>query len=125
MFKHWVLNHRTSREAPKFVFEVVKHHRDALSRLVREAVLIQERAALNSRSEWGGYTVGRLTVLKSEKETKKQVELDDMTDKKFKIELKMSLGRLFLLLDLRLNLIQLISVPAKERAKQRCQSQRS
>ena len=54
MFKHWLLKHSERESAPDFKFQVVKLHRDPLSRLVREAVIIQEKAAMNSKSEWGG-----------------------------------------------------------------------
>ena len=52
MFKHWVLEHNELLEAPKFEFSVVKHHKEPLSRMIHEAVLISDKASLNSRSEW-------------------------------------------------------------------------
>ena len=84
MFKHWVLKHSDRYNAPKSVFRVLKHYKDPLSRLVREAVVIQEKAVLNIRSEWGGYTIGRLTVDKSEWQSKKEADLESEADRKVK-----------------------------------------
>ena len=77
MFKHWLLKHPERESAPDFNFEVVKLHQDTLSRLVREAVIIQEKAALNSKSEWGGYRIGGLPVDKSDNKAKKEVEVNE------------------------------------------------
>ena len=52
----------------------MKKHSDALSRLVHEAVKIPKYASLNSKAEWGGFKIPRLTVTKSEKETKDELE---------------------------------------------------
>jgi len=81
MFKHWVLKHGDLQTAPKFTFEVIKHHKDPLSRLVGEAVVIQEKSALNSKSEWGGYRIGRLTVEKSEFQARKDLKSEGDTEK--------------------------------------------
>ena len=74
MFKHWALEHSDEIEPPKFSFKVVKKHSDALSRMVHEAVLIGKLASLNSKSEWHGYQIKRLTINKNEWE--KKVEFD-------------------------------------------------
>ena len=74
MFKHWALNHPESVSAPKFVFKVVKKHKDVLSRMVHEAILIGKHASMNSKSEWRGFQVKRLTVEKTDWQTKKELD---------------------------------------------------
>ena len=74
MFKHWALNHPESVSAPKFVFKVVKKHKDVLSRMVHEAILIGKHASMNSKSEWRGFQVKRLTIEKTDWQTKKELD---------------------------------------------------
>ena len=52
-FKHWALCHQDLSVPPEFAFSVVKKHKDAMSRLVHEAVRIPVRASMNSKGEWG------------------------------------------------------------------------
>ena len=54
MFKHWALVHPELLTAPEFKFKVLKCFKDPLSRLVHEAVVIEVKASMNSRGEWGG-----------------------------------------------------------------------
>ena len=56
---------------PKFRFNVVKKHKDPLSRLIHEAVRITDRASMNSKSEWGGFKIARLSVDPPEWEKRK------------------------------------------------------
>ena len=65
MFKHWVIDHNELNEPPKFEFSVIHHYRDPLTRMIHEAVAIGDRASLNSKCEWRGYKVARLSVEKS------------------------------------------------------------
>ena len=74
MFKHWALNAPDLLTPPKFKFSVMTSHKDPLSRLVREAVVIEHSASMNSRAEWGGYKIPRLTVEKSDWETRSDIE---------------------------------------------------
>jgi len=53
MVQHWCTHHGTDTEAPKFEFKVIKTCREALSRQVGEAVLIEESGNLNSKAEFG------------------------------------------------------------------------
>ena len=73
MFKHWANCHPDLIDPPQFQFTVIKAYRDAMSRLVHEAVRIPKRASLNSKSEWGGYKLARLTVEKPEWEARKDI----------------------------------------------------
>ena len=71
LFKHWALNHPDLLEAPKFEFSGIKTHKDALSRMVHEAVLIGDNSTMNSKSEFGGYKIARLSVSQSDWQKKK------------------------------------------------------
>ena len=71
MFKHWASAHPELITAPEFDFKVVRKHKDPLSRLVHEAVKINDLGVLNSKSEWNCYRIARLTVETTESEAKK------------------------------------------------------
>ena len=47
MLKHWSICHAELLEPPKFTFKVLKRHKDPLSRLVHEAILILDKASMN------------------------------------------------------------------------------
>ena len=66
---------------------MVKKHRDPLSRLVHEAVKINDQGCLNSKSEWQGFTIARLTVEKTEIEAKKSVVESEALDENTKGEM--------------------------------------
>ena len=87
MFKHWVLEHGDLIEPPKFQFKVVDHHKDPLTRMIHEAVLISEKASLNSKAEWMGYKMARLSIEKTAWETKKQAENDEIEAKNLNFQL--------------------------------------
>ena len=87
MFKHWYLEHRDSVSPPKFQFKVIQQHKDPLSRMIHEAILISDKASLNSKAEWKGYRLARLTVEKSDKETKKHLEKGDLEELKLNQQL--------------------------------------
>ena len=80
LVKHWALQHPELLEAPKFKFSVVKKHSDALSRMIQEAILILNSASMNSRSEWKGYKIARLSVSQSEWQKRKDLEMVDQLD---------------------------------------------
>ena len=77
MFKHWALAHPELDNPPDFEFSVVKKHKDPMSRLVHEAVRILDEASLNSKAEWGGYRIARLSVEKTDKDLKKHLEISE------------------------------------------------
>ena len=49
--KHWAQKHADNQAAPVFKFEVAKQHRDALSRALHEALLIEKEGNLNSKAD--------------------------------------------------------------------------
>ena len=61
MFKHWVLHQSDQIEPPKFVFSVLHHYKDPMSRMIKEALLIRDEAKLNSKSEYKGYKLTNLS----------------------------------------------------------------
>ena len=71
--KHWSNEHFDSEVMPQVKFEVVKSHKGVLSRVVHEAVRIESRGNLNSKSEWGSHHRPRLVIEKSEWEERKVV----------------------------------------------------
>ena len=52
ILEHWMFNHATRTTPPVFKFKSVSKHNDALSRQVKEALLIKERGNLNRRNEY-------------------------------------------------------------------------
>ena len=72
IIKHWALTHAECENPPKIKFSVVKNHRDCLSRLIHEAVLIEYEGSMNSKAEWRRNTKARLVVEKETWEKKKQ-----------------------------------------------------
>ena len=73
MVKHWAKVHFNDNSAPEFQFKVIKKHNDPLSRKVHEAVRICTHASMNSKSEWGGFKLNRLTIDESDFEKIKGV----------------------------------------------------
>ena len=55
--------------------------------MISEALKILDLASLNSKSEWRGYRIGRLSVPMTEEEMKKQVESIEGEDKVSKIKI--------------------------------------
>ena len=93
MFKHWAVHHSDMLTAPKFVFSVISHHKDPLSRMVKEAILIVEKASLNSKSEYKGYKIARITVDKSDKEKKVEEDLEEAREAEIRKEMVGLKGR--------------------------------
>ena len=75
--KHWILQHSELNEPPKIRFKPVKSFKDALSRLVSEAVWIDAKANMNSKSEW---RINKLTRLKVDLSTWAE-RADDASEK--------------------------------------------
>ena len=72
--QHWCSHHRSETSQPKFKFKIENSCRDALSRQIGEAVLIEESGTLNSKAEFGMNHICRMVVednpWKSEEEIK-------------------------------------------------------
>ena len=71
----------TGLEPPDFRFSETKKHKDALGRMVHEAVLIGSKATMNSKAEWMEYRVARLSVEMTDKEAKESVETSEGVDR--------------------------------------------
>ena len=63
--KHWSIKHNTLNEYPKMQFNVVKQCKDAMSRQITDAIMIEEKGNLNSKSEWGRSPLTRLQTDRS------------------------------------------------------------
>ena len=72
--KHWMLCHPEREMQPDIEFSVIKNHRDCLSRLLHEAVLIEEIGTMNSKSEWRKNARPRLVIEKEEWEKEKMIQ---------------------------------------------------
>ena len=57
--QHWMERHSLQTSAPKFKFEIVSTHRDALSRQLSEALQIRTQGNLNRKSEQAGAELGQ------------------------------------------------------------------
>ena len=62
MVKHWALAHAGMDSQPSFKFEVVRKHKDSLSRMLHEALLIEKEANMNSKSEFRSNRLTRLVI---------------------------------------------------------------
>ena len=81
--KHHQAKHRDLE--PKFAFKLDRSWKSSLQRQIAESILIQEtplESLINSKSEWGSYSIPRLTV-ESEQERQRQE-----TDSRDKIEIR-------------------------------------
>ena len=80
MVKHWQEHHRNQEELPKFHFKVIGSFKDALTRQVSEAVLIDLSGGvvLKSKSEYSRCKLPRLTINRdtwnSQKQAKSSIE---------------------------------------------------
>ena len=72
ILRHWALEHQQKDEAPRIEFRVIKNHRDCLSRLLHEAVMIEEEGTMNAKSEWRQNRRAKLTVELVGKDKKKK-----------------------------------------------------
>ena len=72
---------------PKFIFSVIQPFKDPLSRMVKEAVLIRDQASMNSKSEFRGYKIARLTVEKQDWEVKKDQDSEAKSSKELENEM--------------------------------------
>ena len=49
IIRHWMREHSTETVEPEFKFTIVSAHKDALSRQIKEAVLIKDIGNLNMK----------------------------------------------------------------------------
>ena len=70
IFKHWAVMHPDLLTMPEFKFSVVRSHKAPLDRQLHEAVRIQEKGVLNSKSEFRQNQIKRLTVNFTDRERK-------------------------------------------------------
>ena len=61
--------------------------------MIDEAVKIGNQGSMNSKAEWLGYRVARLTVEMTDKETKESIKVGEGVDKKEKAEIEALLDR--------------------------------
>ena len=57
---HWMTEHPLETTPPRFSFKTVSVHKDALSRQVREAIVIRDRGKLNRKNEYALNEIIRL-----------------------------------------------------------------
>ena len=74
MLKHWSSKYHDLNVPPDFVFIVVKKHNDELGRLVHDAVKILDCVTLNSKYGGIGYKIPGMTVEKTYKDTREQLD---------------------------------------------------
>ena len=60
MLNHWMECHSLSPVPPAFTFKIVSKHKDALSRQIKEAVLIKSRGNMNKKCEFASNEIIRL-----------------------------------------------------------------
>ena len=67
MVKHWFLDHPGEGSLPTFKFRVLGKYKDCLTRQLKEAVRVQNRPDnININGQFGGGTIPRLVVVKSD-----------------------------------------------------------
>ena len=81
MFKHWATCHSDVLDPPVFSFKVLKCHKDPLTRMVHEALSIQEYASMNSKAEYNTYKIARIKVEKPDWESRKELDTSEKVDK--------------------------------------------
>ena len=60
--KHWANTHHNLLQRPQIKFEIKRRHKDPMSRLLHEAVMIEAEGVFNSKNEWRGPAKARLKV---------------------------------------------------------------
>ena len=99
IMKHWVASHKNLPRHPEMKYSVERRHKSALTRLLHEAIKIDEEGNLNSKSEWRYNRKSRLvlentpweerilTQKEEEKEKREQLVLEELKSK-FYVEKK-------------------------------------
>ena len=89
MVKHWFNTHPTLDKAPPFRFKIIGQYKDCLTRQLKEAViLVKKPNSLNSKGEFGGGSIPRLTIESDRYKMKmkeiEEKEKDDEEERKWK-----------------------------------------
>jgi len=58
--KHWMIKHENMEAQPRIRFRPLKSYKDAMTRVVAEAVWIEAKANMNSKGEWRTNKISRL-----------------------------------------------------------------
>ena len=88
ILKHWALAHENDVEMPVMRFSVVQGHMDALTRILQEAVLIEEEGNMNWKGEWRTNIRRKLVLETYDWEDKKAS--DEEVKKKWALQQKIS-----------------------------------
>ena len=83
MVKHWMLTHPDSDTIPAFRFTIIAQYRDALSRLIGEAIKIMRTKdyILNSKCEYLNNCLSRISVQETDSERRKRNQLEEEEDR--------------------------------------------
>ena len=82
ILKHWAEQHIDTPAPPEIRFKVVKNHRDCITRLLHEAILIESEGSMNSKTEWRLNVRPKLVVELSDFEKDKQASLQSEQNEK-------------------------------------------
>ena len=85
--QHWFKHHGLNPTPPSFEFKIVKACKDALTRQVGEAVWIQDKGTLNSKSEFGMNNLCRLVADLTPWQTEEEVRQQELKRKREKEDL--------------------------------------
>ena len=80
--KHWANCQSDLEEAPGIRFRVLKSFQDALSRLATEAILIEDKATMNSKSEFRNNRISRIVVIDPRKRGNSKALKDEEEEEK-------------------------------------------
>ena len=83
MIKHWLQEHPLDTSMPSFKFEVLSVHKDALSRQLKEAVVIRKEGNLNSKLEFTHNELIRVQASKYSWELKDDHNRQKLEEKKY------------------------------------------
>ena len=84
--KHWSTRHSALNEYPRMQFSVVKQCKDAMSRQITEAIIIETKGNLNSKSEWGKNPLTRLQTDRNHWDDEIQKKKEDEVVEQFRTE---------------------------------------
>ena len=81
VIRHWMTGHGNMTQAPKFKFRIVSCHKDALSRQIKEAVLIRHKGNLNMKNEFGNNEIIRVAATTYSWEERKEQQIKRQEEK--------------------------------------------
>ena len=85
--QHWCQAHGTETARPDFKFKVEHVYREALSRQLSEAIMIEESGTLNSKAEFGMNHICRLVTEKHPWDAEQDSKIHELRTKKDKQDL--------------------------------------